>query len=153
MTLPRPARDIAAAVTATVAAAAARDATALLATAARLAALNPEQVGLVLGAVTWSLLEDLHPDGLRGDDVRAVVERCVLGAAAWYPDVDPDVVVDLLSDVLDVPRPFRKPEPAEVAVHGPLLVADLLAAGGRQLDGYLAAAFAEIARGELVEPP
>jgi len=153
VTLPRPARDIAAAVTATVAAAAARDATALLATAARLAALNPEQVGLVLGAVTRSLLEDLHPDGLRGDDVRAVVERCVLGAAAWYPDVDPDVVVDLLSDVLDVPRPFRKPEPAEVAVHGPLLVADLLAAGGRRLDGYLAAAFAEIARGELVEPP
>jgi hypothetical protein len=153
MTLPEPARRIAGAVTAAIDAAAGRDAGALREAATRLAALNPEQVGLVVGAMTRALLEDLHPDGLRGDDVRAVVERCVLDASAWYPAVDADVVVGLLSDALDVPRPFRAPEPGEVATHGPLLVADLLAAGGRRLDGYLAAAFAEIARAELVEPP
>jgi hypothetical protein len=47
----------------------------------------------------------------------------------------------------------RPPGAAEVAAHGPLLVADLLAAAGRPLAGYLDAALAEIARAETIEMP
>jgi hypothetical protein len=49
--------------------------------------------------------------------------------------------------------PSRVPTPAGYAWHAPLLIADLLAAGGRRLSGYLDAAFAEIARAEIMELP
>jgi hypothetical protein len=49
--------------------------------------------------------------------------------------------------------PSRVPTAAGYAWHAPLLIADLLAASGRRLDGYLDAAFAEIARAETMEMP
>lgn len=148
--LPAPAREIAVAGTAAVAAAAARDAGAYEAAVDRLTGVD--RAGLVLGGVVRLLLEETHPDGLDGDDVRQVLERCVRDVAAWRPDVDPHVLLVLLASALGVYDPGdddAPPDPATVARHAPLLVADLLAVTGRPLEGYLTAAFAEVARTEL----
>ncbi|SCL14981.1 hypothetical protein GA0070624_0580 [Micromonospora rhizosphaerae] len=133
-----------------VAAARNRDAGAYEPAVDRLA--GADRSGLVLGGVVRLLLEETHPDGLDGDDVRQVLERCVRGAAPWRPEVDPHVLLVLLASALGVYDPGADdapPDPAEVARHAPLLVADLLAATGRPLEGYLTTAFAEVARTEL----
>jgi hypothetical protein len=156
MRLPEPARSIAGAATECVSAARSHDREEFQQSAARLAALNPEQVGVVLGAVVRSLLEDLHPDGLSGEDVQAVLERCARSAAGWLPEVDPSVLVALLVGALGVHQPegeSRPPSATDVALHAPLLVADLLALSRRGLAAYLDAAFAEIARAETIEMP
>jgi len=148
--LPAPARQIATAATEAVAAAGERDGGAYGPAVERLAA--DERAGLVLGGVVRLLLEETHPDGLAGDDVRQVLERCARSAASWLPDVDPHVLLVLLASALGVYEPAdddAPPGPAAIARHAPLLVADLLAATGRPLAGYLAGAFAEVARTEL----
>ncbi|MFU8852696.1 hypothetical protein ACNAW0_17165 [Micromonospora sp. SL1-18] len=148
--LPAPAREIATAVTGAVAAASDRDAGAYGPAVERLAAAD--RAGLVLGGVVRLLLEETQPDGLAGDDVRQVLERCVRTTAPWRPDVDPHVLLVLLASALGVYEPAddeTPPDSAAVARHAPLLVADLLAVTGRPLAGYLAAAFAEVARTEL----
>ncbi|MEV0152547.1 hypothetical protein AB0H57_02240 [Micromonospora sp. NPDC050686] len=148
--LPAPAREIAVSAEEAVAAARARDSDAYAPATARLAAAD--RSGLVLGAVVRLLLEETNPDGLDGDDVRRVLERCVRGAAQWRADVDPHVVLVLLASALGVYDPGdddTPPDPAAIARHAPLLVTDLLAASGRPLAGCLDAAFAEVARTEL----
>ncbi|KKK06114.1 hypothetical protein [Micromonospora sp. HK10] len=148
--LPAPAREIAAAATGAVAAARDRDVEAYESAVLRLTAAD--RAGLVLGGVVRLLLEETNPDGLTGDDVRQVLERCVRAAATWRPDVDPHVLLVLLAGALGVYDPGdddAPPDPAAIARHAPLLVADLLAAAGRPLAGYLEAAFAEVARTEL----
>ncbi|PZF93146.1 hypothetical protein [Micromonospora deserti] len=148
--LPAPAREIAGAATDAVAAARERDGEAYEIAVARLGAA--ERSGLVLGAVVRLLIEESHPDGLAGDDVRQVLERCVRGAAEWRPEVDPHVLLVLLASALGVYDPDADdapPAPPAVARHAALLVADLLAVTGHPLDGYLAAAFTEIHRTEL----
>ena len=89
--LPVAARPIAAAANAAIAAAREHDGEALAETVADLAALDPAQVNLILGTAVRLLLEDTHPDGLDGDDVRTVLEHCVRAAAGWQPEVDPHV--------------------------------------------------------------
>jgi hypothetical protein len=172
-----PALAIGTAVDAAVAAAASRDPDAYGSRAAELAALPAEQTGQVLAAIVRYLLEEQHPDGLDGDDVQAVLERCVRGAAAWLPvgRPRPRTVVAVLASALGIhedgltydepgPRPGgedgyepdadreKAPTLAEFAWHAPLVVADLLAAGGRPLRPYLDAAFTEIARAETMDP-
>lgn len=147
--LPASAREIAGAATDAVEAARDQDTEAYEVASGRLAVA--ERSGLVLGAVVRLLLEATHPDGLDGDDVRQVLERCVRSAAPWRPDVDPHVVLVLLAGALGVYDPGEDdspPGPAALARHAPLLVADLLAVTGRPLDGYLSAAFTEIERTE-----
>jgi hypothetical protein len=161
--LPEPARSIAAAVTGAVDAATARDAEAFEEATAKLAALDPEQVGLVQGNVVRALLEDLHPDGLAGEDVHDALTACVRSAVGWFPRVQPHALVVVLTGALGVHQPTeaeldpddeRPPAvtAADLARHAPLLIADLLA-GGRRLAPYLAAAFADIQRSELQELP
>ncbi|MFD2766726.1 hypothetical protein [Micromonospora eburnea] len=148
--LPASAREIAGAATEAVAAARDRDVEAYGPAVDRLTAAD--RAGLVLGGVVRLLLEETHPDGLAGDDVRQVLERCVRSAAQWRPDVDPHVLLVLLAGALGVYDPGdddAPPDPAAIARHAPLLVADLLAAAGQPLEGYLTAAFAEVARTEL----
>ncbi|MFI7578191.1 hypothetical protein [Micromonospora sp. NPDC049497] len=148
--LPAPAREIAVAATDAVTAAREQDIEAYDVAVGRLA--TADRSGLVLGAVVRSLLEVGHPDGLAGDDVRAVLERCVRGAARWRADVDPHVVLVLLAGSLGLYDPEADeapPGPAAVAAHGPLLVADLLTATGRPFEAHLTSAFAEIHRTEL----
>jgi hypothetical protein len=147
--LPASARAIAVTATAAVVAAQARDGQAYDEAVADLTA--DERSGLVLGTVVRLLLEESHPDGLAGDDIRQVLARCVQDATRWRPDVDPHVVLVLLAGALGVYDPEgdeASPDASALARHAPLLVADLLAVTGAPLDAYLAAAFTEIERTE-----
>ena len=167
--LPGVARAIAAATVAAVDAARATDAEIFSAAVARLATLDPAQVRLVLGAVVRSLLEDLHPDGLSGADLREALERCLRWAATWLPGTDATTLAILLTGALGVhqpdgrqqdgaeqgtdqeeDRPRALPAPA-VAEHATLLIADLLAATGAALADHLDRAFTEIANAEYAD--
>ncbi|MEU7875319.1 hypothetical protein [Dactylosporangium sp. NPDC049140] len=146
--LPPAARAIAVASAEAVEAARARDEAAYADAAERLGGLDPEQTGRVLGAVVRTLLEERHPDGLDGDDIRAALEHAVRSAAAWR-EVDPQVMVVLLVGALgihetdeDAPVP-----PRALAAHAPLLIDDLL--GERSFAALLTRAFAEIERAEI----
>jgi hypothetical protein len=147
--LPAPARPIAAAATAAVTAAQARDADALDEAVDGLASLDPAQSGLILGTTVRLLLEAAHPDGLTGDEVRDVLERCVRGAAGWQPEIDPHVVLLLLAGALGVLEEDAAPavKPDVLARHAALLMADLL--GPRPIPPFLTAALAEIAHTQL----
>jgi hypothetical protein len=147
--LPAPARPIAAAADAAAAAAKARDREALAEAVGHLAALDPAQTGLILGTTVRLLLEDAHPDGLDGDDVRNVLERCVRAAAEWQPDVDPHVVLILLAGALGVLDDDGEPppKPDALARHAALLLADLVQ--HRPMKDYLTRALGEIERTQL----
>jgi hypothetical protein len=151
-----------------VAAAAQRDRDAFEPAAAELAALPAQQTGAVLAAIARTLLEEQHPDGLDGDDVRTIVERCVRAAAKWLPAdaLRPRTIVAVLANALGVheagltydelgappdPDLEKAPSPADFARHAPLVIADLLATAGRPLRPYLDAAFTEIARAETMD--
>jgi hypothetical protein len=169
-----PALAVASAVASAVAGAAQRDRDAFEPAAAELAALPAQQAGMVLTAIVRMLLEEQHPDGLDGDDVRTVVERCVRAAATWLPAeaLRPRTIVAVLANALGVheaglnydevgsygergappdPDLEKAPSLADFAWHAPLVVADLLAAGARPLRPYLDAAFTEIARAETMD--
>ncbi len=147
--LPVPARAIAVSAAAAVEAARSADPAGYEEATTQLAALDPQQVGLVLGAVVRALLEDLHPDGLSGDDVHAVLVRC----ARTQPRADPQALLILLSGALGVHPDAEDTRPVDAARQAPLLLADLLGAADAPLAGYLSAAFAEIARAETIELP
>jgi len=147
--LPAAARPIAAAATEAVTAARARDAEALDEAVNTLAALDAGQCGLILGTALRLLLEQGHPDGIDGDDVREVLERCVRAAMAWQADVDPHVVLFLLAGALGVTEEDGSPPPKPdvLARHAALLLADL--AGARPVPPVLTAALGEIERVQL----
>lgn len=156
LTLPPAARAIAAASSDAIAAAQARDADGFDDAAAQLATLDRERVGIVLGFVIRALIEQRHPDGLDGDDIRALLAECVRGALPWRPELDPHVLIVLLANALDIHEPDeeRTPlSPAQVAAHAPLLAAELLTGSRRGARSYVEAALAEIARAETMEMP
>ena len=99
-----PALAVATAVASAVAGAARRDRDAFEPAAAELVTLPAQQTGAVLAAIVRMLLEEQHPDGLDGDDVRTVVERCVRAAATWLPAdaLRPRTVVAVLANALGV---------------------------------------------------
>jgi hypothetical protein len=142
--------------TAAVEAATRHDRDAFLVAAQRLAALDPDQVGLVLAAVTRSLVEQLHPDGLSGDDAAAVLAGCARSAYPWWPEVDSNALLLVLGGALGVFPADDEPVPVTplgVAQHAPLLVADLLAAREEPFEPRLHAALAAIAVAESAELP
>ena len=139
-----------------VAAAVAADRDEFLPATERLAGLDAEQVGLVLGAVLRSLLEELHPDGLTGDEVQDAIVRCTTQAAGWFPEVDVNALVLVLGGALGVHAHEEEPVPVtpiDVARHAPLVIADLLTAGDRSYQPYLNAALTRIAEAEANELP
>ncbi|GIG87044.1 hypothetical protein [Plantactinospora endophytica] len=139
-----------------VEAARAHDQAALDEAAGDLAALPAEQVGLVLGAVLRMLLEQAHPDGLAGEDVQAVLVRCARSNAGWLSGLDVGVLALLLTGALGVHQMADEvptADPAAVARHAPLLVADLLTVAGGAVGDYLTAALDEIAVAETMELP
>ncbi|WP_422769039.1 hypothetical protein ACN28C_19905 [Plantactinospora sp. WMMC1484] len=155
MTPPVP-RAITSATLRAVEAARAQDRDALDSAAAELALLPAEQVGRVLGTVLRLLLEQAHPDGLAGEDVQAVLVRCARANAGWLPGLDVGTLAMLLTGALGVHEMAEQAPPAEpaaVARHAPLLVADLLAVTGGAAGDYLAAALSEIAAAETMELP
>jgi hypothetical protein len=148
--LPGPARPIAAAASDAVDAAKARDTEAFTEATNALGALDTAQVGLVLGTALRLIMEDLHPDGLDGDDVREVLTGSVRSAATWWADVDPHVLLILLAGALGVHDPDEQetpPKPDTVARHAALLLDHLL--GARPLKHYLDRAAYEIERTQL----
>jgi hypothetical protein len=155
--LPPAPRAIATAAAETLTAAGSGDPVAFQQASARLAALDREQVGLVLGAVVRSLLEDLHPGGLSGDDVHDVLARCIGASAACFPAVDAKVLLVLLAGSLGIHPDEDDPQPVsalEMSSHAPLLISTLLGGvSGRPFIAHLDAAFTEIARSETVEMP
>ncbi len=148
---------LAKAISASVDAAAREDADDMRAAAADLAALDGEQTGVLMGSVMRMLLEEQHPDGLDGDDIRDVLDGCARWAAAWLPETDPHALLIILAGALgihpDDHDEVERPTGQALALHAPLLIARLLSAGHRRLDVYLSAALAEIARLELMESP
>jgi hypothetical protein len=120
----------------------------------------------VLGAVVRSLLEDLHPGGLSGDDIQDVLARTASASASCFPSVDANVLLVLLAGSLGIHPDEEDPRPVsalEMSTHAPLLIATLLGGSGpssassasftTRLAAHLDAAFAEIARSETVEMP
>lgn len=178
--LPEPARAIGAAVTRAVTAASSGDRPEYESASVELLSVPSEPAGIVLAAVTRSLLERQHPDGLDSDDISQVLARCYGGAVGWLPGVDVSVLLAVLASALGIhepgvtydevgaPKPGsasddwrdptdeippRAPTPAEYAWHAPLLISDLLTAGRMRLATTLDAAFAEIAEAESMEMP
>jgi hypothetical protein len=162
--LPAAARAISAATTDAVAATRSQDVVAFDEATDRLAAADPEQVRVVLGVVVRALLEDLHPDGVASDDLLELIKSCVRTSFGWYPAVDVQVLIVVLTGSLGVHEPDdepRKVTPLEVARHAPLFIAELLAAPGsaartddpRPLTAYFIDAFTEISQSELNEMP
>lgn len=147
--LPVAARPIAAATEAAVTAARGRDSEALVQAVGDLGAADPAQVGLILGTGVRLLLEDHHPDGLTGDDVREVLQSSVRAAAQWQPEVDPHVMLILLAGALGVHDDDGEPppKPEVLARHAALLIADQLGAGS--IRDYLDRALGEIERTQL----
>ncbi|WP_432537692.1 hypothetical protein [Kineococcus arenarius] len=123
---------------------------------AALAAFDADAARTVLGRVLRGALEELHPDGLDADDLRAVVQRCARSAPAWFTPLDPHLLVLALTGALgEHPEVAEVPRAPHEAVlrHAVLLVADLVAATGRPLARHLEAALAEVRRAETVEMP
>ncbi|HEX3815174.1 MAG TPA: hypothetical protein VHX59_20255 [Mycobacteriales bacterium] len=152
--LPPAARAIAAAITEAERCASAAEPASFAEAAGTLALLDQSQVRIVLGDLVRMLLEERHPDGLSTDDIRDLLERCSRSAAPWFPAVDPNVLVVVLTGALGMQDPEAAgAPPLAVAQHATLLIADLRAVAGRPLQGYLDSALAEIARAETIEMP
>jgi hypothetical protein len=148
---PRSVRVISESVTAAVGAARAASGEGFAEAVGRLSTVDPQRVAVVLGWVVRSLLEELHPDGMDGEDLRAVLTGCA--AVAGASDVDPSVLLVVLTGALGMSDPDEQPAvpPEEVARNATLLITYLL--GPRPLGGYLDAAFAELERAETIEMP
>jgi hypothetical protein len=145
---PGPARGIGTAAVDAVGAARAQDAEAFTDATGRLDRMDAAQVRRVLGTVVRALLEDLHPDGLTGDDLQVVLGRCAWAARPWWPAVDPAALGLLLLGAMGIQSEQDDPPPDAVPAHAVLLAADLLTARGGPLDPYLERAFREIAYAE-----
>jgi hypothetical protein len=158
--LPPVARTITRTTIEAVNAARAGDAPAFEAATTELAACDPEKVRLVLGVVVRDLLEQLNPDGLAGDDLMELIRNCARRAFGWYPDIDVQALVVVLTGALglheeDDENP-RRYTPFEVARHAPLFITELLTQPQTELPPlavYLRNAFDQIRTGEVNEMP
>ncbi|MFC6010415.1 hypothetical protein [Nocardia lasii] len=151
---PAPARAIASGVDSAVTAAHAADPAGFTDATADLADLPADQLTTVLSAIIRELLETAHPDGLTGDDVRAVLAAVVRRSAAWLPTVDPGAIITALTGALgideaeDPDRAPSNPRPAAI-----LLIEYLADLTDTPPDQCVRRAIAEIARGETIEMP
>jgi hypothetical protein len=103
--VPPTGRVISDAVTAAVAATAARDSAALHGACAQLRTCEEQQVRDVLHVLTLGLIEQAFPDGVDADGVRALLAQVMRSAAAWLPDLDSDAIVLVLAGALSVHEP------------------------------------------------
>ena len=146
------------ALTAAVEAAQAQDLQAYDAALARLSLSDAPRVSSVAGALVRALLERRHPGGLTGEDVGDVL-RQTAGSAGWLADLDPDVLLVVVTGalgLLDVDDQPALLTPAAVLRHAPVLLASLLddpASGPQPVDPWLRTALAELRRVETIELP
>ncbi|MGI4896417.1 MAG: hypothetical protein ACRYF3_15020 [Janthinobacterium lividum] len=121
-----------------------------------LARFDADQFRSILGWVLHGALEELHPDGLDADDLRDVVSRIATRTSGWWPEVNPQVLVVVLTGAFgEHPEPEDVPRlPHDVVVaHSVLVLDDLVAATGRPLARHLVPALAEVRRAETMEMP
>jgi hypothetical protein len=150
-----PARTMARAVDAAVAAARASDAAGFTEAITDLNRVDREQLAVLLGAVTRDLLERTHPDGLDSEDAELVLQSGIRSAAAWYEPLDSDSLIRALTGALGIVDPDEAVPvygPAVVA-HGLLLIADQLTTLTQELTPVLDAALRELMRAQTVEMP
>jgi hypothetical protein len=143
-------------ITEAVEAASSRDADRFAEAADRLALQDPQRLSLVQAWVVRCLLEQLHPDGLSGEDAQDVLRHCLLSTSQWYADADPGVLVLVLTGALGLSDPddtTASVGSAGLSTGAALLIADLLGVAGGPLAGYLDAAMAELERAETIELP
>lgn len=126
--LPAAARAVAQSSLAALEAARAANAEAFSRATTDLAACEPERVRLVLGEVVRDLLERLHPDGLSAEDLQAAIRDCVRRSAGWYPDIDVQALVVVITGALGMHGDEDQPRysPIDMARHAPLFIAELL---------------------------
>jgi hypothetical protein len=144
------------AITEAVEAASSQDADRFALAADRLAVQDPQRLVLVQAWVLRSLLEQLHPDGLSSADAQDVLRHCLLWTAEWHAEIEPDLLVLVLTGALGLSDPDAAAAtagPATLGSGAALLIAHLLGAAGGPLAGYLDAALAELERAETIELP
>jgi hypothetical protein len=150
---PAGARVIREAVTGGVTAARAGDATAFAAAVERVSGVDPARVAVLLGWAVRALLEDTHPDGMDGEDLRAALAGSARVAAGWESDVDPTALLVVLTGALGLSDPDEQPAIAPTAVaRNALLLIDFLR-GPRPFGPDLDGALAELQRAETIELP
>ena len=120
-----------------------------------LAALDREQLAVLLGTVTRQLLERSHPDGLDSDDAQHVLSSTARRAVAWYEPLDGAALLEALIGALGVTDPDGTPgpDPDAVLAHGILLISDQLHVLGQQLPPVLNYALGELQRAQTMELP
>lgn len=121
-----------------------------------LTGLPYETVTAVHAGMVRELFEELHPDGLTGEDVQAVLTRAVRDGLRWLPSMQPDAVVAVITATLgvqDTEATGPRITPDQYLTAGLLVLADLLAARKAAPAAYLRRAIAEIERSETMEMP
>jgi len=120
-----------------------------------LAALDREQLAVLLGTVTRQLLERSHPDGLDSGDAQHVLSSAARRAVAWYEPLDGAALLEALIGALGVTDPdgAPPPDPDAVLAHGILLISDQLHVLGQQLPPVLTYALGELRRAQTMELP
>lgn len=129
-----------------------------------------EHVDTVLSAVVRDLLERQHPEGLAGEDIVEVLDRCVRDAL-WLPGIDARTLVVVLLGALGIsetafaddtseqsqdPLDAAVPDPpseADLRRHALLMAASLCSATGERPIRAVEAAISEIRRAETQEMP
>jgi hypothetical protein len=111
-----------------------------------------DHAGLVQAAIVRMLLEEQHPDGLDGSDVRELLSLATT-ACSWFSNLSEPALIGVLVGALGMPDTESTLGPAELSQHGCLLIATLLGTGRAPVDPYVAAAISEIRRAETVELP
>ncbi|MDO3646248.1 hypothetical protein [Nocardia mangyaensis] len=151
---PTPARTIATTIESAVTAAQAADEPAFTTAVTELAALPADQVGSVLSTMVRELLEVAHPDGLTGDDVRAVLNAVLGRSITWLPTLAPTTVISVLTGALGIDDPDEQNRPDTNPQPAAILLIDYLATRARVSAHHaVERAVAEIARAETIEMP
>ncbi|MGA9871090.1 MAG: hypothetical protein WBQ44_08115 [Rhodococcus sp. (in: high G+C Gram-positive bacteria)] len=153
---PATARAIATATEDAVAAARAHSVEDYRSAVSALEAEDSSQVGLVHAEIIKALLEELHPDGLTGENVQDVLTRTVR-SSEWADAVDVDGFVEVLTGALGV-ADTESPRPRPRVGHSVLVIADLMAARRAQDETvtpqlFVRRAIAEIERAQTIEMP
>lgn len=117
-----------------------------------LGAEDSAQVASIHAEMVRSLLEELHPDGLEGEDVQDALTRAVRSAAEWNSDVDVPGFVEVLTGALGVADTEEK-RPSPRTEHALLIIVDLLVRRKSSAEKYIRQAVAEIQRAQTMEMP
>ncbi|WP_045875239.1 hypothetical protein [Pseudofrankia sp. DC12] len=138
-------------------AATARDEAALRAACERLRGCDEVLVRDVLHRLTLGLVERAYPDGLDGDDIRALYGEVARPAAGWLGGLDPDAALVVLAGALGVHPPDDASRPSldrdALPIACALVVDELLRRLGARLGPELDRAFEELRVAQTMEMP